>query len=135
MATISGRAAARHSLLLALEPRQVFDAAVGAAVAEVLNADPAHDDATQNADSDGTNNDEDTNGSSTADGETFVSRTPTGPDSPTGEFDDLVAGLAQRGRHIVIGAVALDRAAAVDQQHGAGDLASSATCTAWPSPK
>lgn len=47
-----------------------------------------------------------------------------------GEFDDLVAGLAQRGRHIVIGTVALDRAAAVDQQHAAPgrDLASSATC-------
>ena len=50
--------------------------------------------ATQNADSDGTNNDEDTNGSSTADGETFVSRTPTGPDSPTGEFDDLVTWIS-----------------------------------------
>ena len=47
-----------------------------------------------------------------------------------GEFDDLVDGLAQRGRHIVIGTVALDRAAAVDQQHAAPgrDLASSATC-------
>ena len=37
-----------------------------------------------------------------------------------GQFDDLVAGFAQRGRHVVIGAVALDRAAAVDQQHGSG---------------
>ena len=46
--------------------------------------------AAQNADSTGTNNDEDTNASSAADGKTFVSRTPTGPDSPTGEFDDLV---------------------------------------------
>ncbi len=43
-----------------------------------------------NADSASANDDEDTNASLTADGKTFVSRTPTGPDSGTGEFDDLV---------------------------------------------
>lgn len=46
--------------------------------------------AAQNADSAGANDDEDTNASSTSDGKTFISRTPTGPDATTGEFDDLV---------------------------------------------
>lgn len=50
--------------------------------------------ATQNADSASSNNDEDTNASTTADGKTFVSRTPTGPDAGTGEFDDLVTWIS-----------------------------------------
>lgn len=50
--------------------------------------------ATQNADSAGSNNDEDINASTTSDGKTFVSRTPTGPDSGTGEFDDLVTWIS-----------------------------------------
>lgn len=48
------------------------------------------DQAAQNADSASANGDEDTNASSAADGRTFVSRTPSGPDSAIGEFDDLV---------------------------------------------
>ena len=47
-----------------------------------------------NADSAGANEDEDTNAKKTADGKTFISRTPTGPDSPTGEFDDLVTWIS-----------------------------------------
>jgi len=47
------------------------------------------DQVAQNADSAAANPDEDTNASS-ADGKTFISRTPTGPDAATGEFDDLV---------------------------------------------
>ena len=52
------------------------------------------DQAEPNADSAGANDDEDTNAKKTTDGKTFVSRTPTGPDSPTGEFDDLVTWIS-----------------------------------------
>ncbi len=48
------------------------------------------DQVAQNADSTAANPDEDTNASS-ADGRTFISRTPTDAASTTGEFDDLVA--------------------------------------------
>ena len=51
------------------------------------------DQAAQNADSAGANGDEDTNASS-ADGKTFISRTPTGPGAATGEFDDLVTWIS-----------------------------------------
>ena len=51
------------------------------------------DQAAQNADSAGANGDEDTNASS-ADGKTFISRTPTGPGATTGEFDDLVTWIS-----------------------------------------
>jgi prepilin-type N-terminal cleavage/methylation domain-containing protein len=49
---------------------------------------------TQNPDSSSANDDEDTNASSTADGKTFVSHTPTSPDYVTGEFDDLVSWIS-----------------------------------------
>lgn len=52
------------------------------------------DQAAQNADSAGANGDEDTNASPTANGKTFVSRTPSGPDAGTGEFDDLVTWIS-----------------------------------------
>jgi prepilin-type N-terminal cleavage/methylation domain-containing protein len=44
----------------------------------------------QNADSTGSNDDEDTNADAASNGRKFVSRTPTGPDAGVGEFDDLV---------------------------------------------
>ena len=47
-----------------------------------------------NADSTGANEDEDTNAKKTADGKTFISRTPTGPGAATGEFDDLVTWIS-----------------------------------------
>ncbi len=49
---------------------------------------------TQNPDSSSANDDEDTNASSTADGKTFVSHTPTSPDYVAGEFDDLVSWIS-----------------------------------------
>ena len=52
------------------------------------------DQAAQNADSAGANGDEDTNASATADGKTFVSRTPSGPGAGKGEFDDLVTWIS-----------------------------------------
>ena len=52
------------------------------------------DQAVQNADSNGSNIDEDTNASAMSDGKTFISRTPTGPDAGTGEFDDLLTWIS-----------------------------------------
>lgn len=50
--------------------------------------------AIQNPDSASTNTDEDTNALATANGKNFVSRTPTGLDAGTGEFDDLVVWIS-----------------------------------------
>ena len=52
------------------------------------------DQAAQGADSASANDDEDTNAAPAADGKTFVSRTPTGPDAVTGEFDDIVTWIS-----------------------------------------
>ena len=52
------------------------------------------DQAVKNADSNGSNIDEDTNASTTSDGKTFISRTATGPDASTGEFDDLLTWIS-----------------------------------------
>lgn len=52
------------------------------------------DSAVQNPDSSTANGDEDTNAGSAATGKTFVSRTPTGAESSTGEFDDLVTWIS-----------------------------------------
>ncbi len=53
-----------------------------------------HNQSGQNADSAGSNDDEDTNASAISDGTTFISRTPTGPEAAIGEFDDLVTWIS-----------------------------------------